>query len=77
VKFAPYNATNRRRKNGRNNLSYHKQIACLSEAKEAWTKALNMVFSNGKEPKYDMHAWSSDQAVMKKGITLSPKEVAA
>lgn len=54
-----------------------KKIACLSETKGGWTKELNMVSWNGQEPKYDIRAWSSDHSVMKKGITLSPEELAA
>lgn len=54
-----------------------KSIASLSEEKGGWTKELNLISWNDKEPKYDIRAWSSDHAKMGKGVTLSEEELYA
>ncbi|MGI6008726.1 MAG: YdbC family protein [Methanomethylophilus sp.] len=52
------------------------KIAVLSESSKGWTKELNLVSWNEKDPKYDIREWSPDGAKMGKGITLSPEEAA-
>ena len=52
-----------------------KHIAVLSESKSGWTKELNLVSYNGKEPKYDIRDWSPDHSKMGKGITLTAEEM--
>lgn len=53
-----------------------KQIAVIStNVKTAWTKELNMVSWNDKEPKYDLRDWSPDHSKMGKGLTLSVEEL--
>ncbi len=42
-----------------------------------WTKELNMVAWNGREPKYDIREWSADHSKMGKGLTLSREEALA
>ena len=51
-------------------------IAVLSEASKGWTKELNLISWNDREPKYDIREWSPDGSKMGKGITLSDEEVA-
>ena len=51
-------------------------IAVLSESSKGWTKELNLISWNGREPKYDIREWSPDHSKMGKGITLSDEEVA-
>lgn len=53
-----------------------KTIAVLSTSKSGWSKELNLVAWNGKEPKYDIREWSPEHDKMGKGITLSDDEVA-
>ena len=53
-----------------------KTIAVLSTSKSGWSKELNIVAWNGKEPKYDMREWSPEHDKMGKGITLSDDEFA-
>ena len=78
AKFAPYNTTIcEKDKIAEITFVITKRIACLSETKEGWTKELNMVSWNSKEPKYDIRVWSSDHTVMQKSIALSPEELAA
>ena len=53
-----------------------KTIAVLSTSKSGWSKELNLVAWNGKEPKYDIRGWSPEHDKMGKGITLSDDEFA-
>lgn len=53
-----------------------KTIAVLSSSKSGWSKELNLVAWNGKEPKYDIREWSPEHDKMGKGITLSDDEFA-
>ncbi len=50
-------------------------IGVISTSSGGWSTELNRVSWNGKEPKYDMRAWSPDYTKMGKGITLSEDEV--
>lgn len=52
------------------------RIAVLSESSKGWTKELNLISWNDREPKYDICEWSPDGSKMGKGITLSDEEVA-
>ncbi len=52
------------------------KIAVLSESSKGWTKELNLIKWNDREPKYDIREWSPDGSKMGKGITLSDEEVA-
>ena len=55
-----------------------KHIATLStNPKTSWTKELNLVSWNDKEPKYDLRDWSPDHTKMGKGVTLSVEELSA
>jgi len=51
-----------------------KEIGVLSESPKGWTKELNLVSWNGKEPKYDLRDWAPDHEKMGKGVTLTEKE---
>ena len=51
------------------------KIAVLSESSKGWTKELNLISWNDRDPKYDIREWSPDHAKMGKGITLSEEEV--
>ena len=52
-----------------------KSIGVLSENAKGWTKELNMVSWNGREPKYDLREWSPDHSRMGKGITLTEEDI--
>ncbi len=52
------------------------QIAVLSESPSGWTKELNLISWNDKDPKYDIRDWSPDHSKTSKGITLTDEEVA-
>ncbi len=40
-----------------------------------WTKELNLVSWNDREPKYDIRDWSPDHTRMGKGLTLTADEL--
>ena len=50
------------------------RIAVLSESSKGWTKELNLISWNDREPKYDIREWSPDGSKRGKGITLSDEE---
>ena len=50
------------------------KIAVLSESSKGWTKELNLISWNDRDPKYDIREWSPDHVKMGKGITLSDEE---
>ena len=52
-----------------------KHIGVLSEGSKGWTKELNLISWNGREPKYDIRDWSPEKEKMGKGVTLSSDEV--
>ena len=51
------------------------RIGLLSENAKGWTKELNKVSWNEREPKYDLREWNPDHSRMGKGITLTDEEV--
>jgi hypothetical protein len=54
-----------------------KKIGILSQAASGWTKELNLISWNDREPKYDIRDWSADGGKMGKGVTLSSEELLA
>lgn len=49
-------------------------IGVLSENAKGWTKELNLISWNDREPKYDIREWNPDHTRMGKGVTLSAEE---
>jgi len=54
-----------------------KKIGVLSTSARGWTKELNLISWNDREPKYDIRDWAPDGETMGKGVTLSKEELAA
>lgn len=52
-----------------------RNIGILAETSRGWTKELNLVSWNGREPKYDIRDWDPDHEKMGKGVTLSEEEL--
>lgn len=52
-----------------------KTIGVLSEGAKGWTKELNLISWNDREPKYDIREWAPDHEKMGKGVTLSNEEI--
>lgn len=54
-----------------------KRIGVLSKSDSGWTKELNIISWNDREPKFDLRDWSADRERRGKGVTLSVEEVLA
>ncbi len=52
-------------------------IAVIGENARGWSRELNMVSWNDREPKYDLRDWSPDHTKMGKGLTMTADELAA
>ena len=51
------------------------EIGILSESAKGWTKEINLISWNDREPKYDIRDWSPEHEKMGKGVTLSVEEM--
>lgn len=54
-----------------------KEIAVLSTGDSGYTKEINLISWNGKEPNYDIRSFSPNREKCGKGITLNADEAAA
>lgn len=54
-----------------------KNIGTLSEGAKGWSKEINLISWNDREPKYDIREWSPEHDKMGKGVTLSKEEIVA
>ena len=54
-----------------------KTIGVLSTSAKGWTKELNLISWNEREPKYDLRDWAPEHEKMGKGVTLSIEELRA
>ena len=54
-----------------------KEIAVLSTGDSGYTKEINLISWNGKEPKYDIRSFSPNREKCGKAITLNADEAAA
>jgi len=55
-----------------------KQFGTLgASSKGGWSKELNLVSWNEREPKLDLREWAPDHSRMGKGVTLSREEASA
>jgi hypothetical protein len=54
-----------------------KTIGVISTSAKGWTKELNLISWNGREPKYDLRDWAPEHEKMGKGVTLSDEELRA
>ncbi|HSK87363.1 MAG TPA: YdbC family protein [Anaerolineales bacterium] len=54
-----------------------KTIGVLSKSASGWSKELNLISWNDREPKYDLRDWSPDREKMGKGVTLSREDLLA
>ncbi len=50
-------------------------IGLLSESPKGWTKELNLISWNDREPKYDLRDWAPEHQKMGKGVTLTKEEL--
>lgn len=52
-------------------------VGVISTNPRGWTKELNKVSWNDRDPKYDIRDWSPEHDKMGKGITLTDEEATA
>lgn len=52
-----------------------KHIGNISESSKGWTKELNLISWNNREPKYDLRDWAPEHEKMGKGITLTKEDL--
>ncbi|HGE5778996.1 TPA: YdbC family protein [Bacillus pseudomycoides] len=52
-------------------------VGVVSQSPKGWTKELNLISWNGKEPKYDLRDWAPEHEKMGKGITLTIDDLRA
>ena len=50
-------------------------VGTLSESPKDWTKELNLISLNGKEPKFDLRHWAPGYEKMGKGVTLTAEDL--
>ncbi|MEL7598300.1 MAG: PC4/YdbC family ssDNA-binding protein [Clostridiaceae bacterium] len=50
-------------------------IGIVPESPKGWTKELNIISWNGRDPKFDLRDWALEHEKMGKGITLSAEEL--
>lgn len=53
------------------------EIGVLSQNVNGWSRELNYVSWNNRDPKYDIRDWAPGKEKMGKGITLSLEELKA
>lgn len=51
------------------------KIGVLSTTDKGWSKELNLVSWNDREPKYDLRDWNENHDKMGNGITLTRDEL--
>jgi len=53
------------------------KVGTLSTSASGWSKELNLISWNDRDPKYDLRDWSADHEKMGKGVTLTKEELSA
>jgi len=51
------------------------EIGVIYEAQTGWTRQVNMISWNKREPKLDIRDWAPEREKAGKGITLTKEEV--
>ena len=51
------------------------QVGILSQNTNGWSRQINRISWNGREPKYDIRDWAPNNEKMGKGISLSGEEL--
>ena len=50
-------------------------VGTVSESPKGWTKELNLISWNNRDPKYDLRDWAPEHVKMGKGVTLTKDEL--
>ncbi|MDD2218294.1 MAG: PC4/YdbC family ssDNA-binding protein [Eubacteriales bacterium] len=60
------------------NFEIIRNLCILStNTRTGWSKELNVISWNGREPKLDIREWNKEHTKCNKGITLTEEELAA
>ena len=51
------------------------KIGVVSTTEKGWSKELNLVSWNGRDPKYDLRDWNEAHDKMGKGVTFNRDEI--
>ena len=59
------------------NIKYDiiKTYGSISDSSKGWSKELNLISWNDRDPKYDLRDWAPEHEKMGKGITLTKEEL--
>lgn len=52
-------------------------VGVIGESSKGWTKELNLISWNNRDPKFDLREWDPDHEKMGKGVTLTNEELKA
>ncbi|MBQ9519182.1 MAG: hypothetical protein IJR59_04745 [Firmicutes bacterium] len=55
----------------------YKHIGDISKPNNGWTKELNYISWDDREPVYDIRTWTQDRLQYGKGVTLTQNELQA
>ena len=55
----------------------YKHIGALSQPNNGWTKELNFISWDDREPVYDIRTWSADRTEYGKGVVITAGEMKA
>ncbi|MBR4670062.1 hypothetical protein D6853_05535 [Butyrivibrio sp. X503] len=53
----------------------YEHLGNISESNNGWTKELNYISWNEREPVYDIRTWSADHTEYGKGVTITSGEM--
>ena len=59
----------------KHSFEIYKHIGDISYPDNGWTKELNFVSWDDREPVYDIRTWSSDHTEYGKGVTITAGEM--
>lgn len=54
----------------------YKHIGNLSKPNNGWTKELNLISWENREPVYDIRTWNADHSEYGKGVTITASQMA-
>ncbi len=54
----------------------YRHIADISKPNNGWTKELNFISWDSREPVYDIRTWTEDHTKYGKGVTITAGEMA-
>ena len=55
----------------------YNHIGDLSKSNNGWTKELNLISWDDREPVYDIRTWNTDHTEYGKGVTITPSQMSA